>query len=53
MAVKCPQGHTKVWKKGKMPTRQGPKQRYVCFTCGATFYADGSEKPKSKSRKRR
>jgi len=37
--VKCPEcGSLKTWAKGLVPTRQGPKQRYVCFTCGRTFY---------------
>jgi hypothetical protein len=45
--IKCPEGHTKVWKKGMVPTRKGPKVRYVCFTCGRSFYA-----PKSKASKR-
>ena len=36
--IKCPEGHTKVWKKGCVPTRKGPKTRYVCFICGRTFY---------------
>jgi transposase-like protein len=36
--IKCPEGHTKVWKKGSVPTRKGPKARYVCFACGRTFY---------------
>lgn len=37
--VKCPQcGGTKVWKKGTVPSRKGPKPRYVCFKCGTTFY---------------
>lgn len=35
----CPVGHTKVWKRGKVPTRHGPKVRYVCTVCGRTFYA--------------
>jgi len=38
--VKCPEcGSTKgIWAKGRVPSRTGPKQRYVCFTCGRTFY---------------
>ena len=37
--IKCPAGHTKVWLKGKVPTRKGPKARYICYTCGRSFYA--------------
>ena len=44
--VLCPEGHSRVWKKGEVPSRTGPKQRYVCFTCGRTFY-----KPKTKVKK--
>jgi predicted RNA-binding Zn-ribbon protein involved in translation (DUF1610 family) len=37
--VKCPEcGSLKIWAKGRVPSRTGPKQRYVCFTCGRTFY---------------
>jgi transposase-like protein len=36
--IRCPEGHTKVWKKGCVPSRKGPKVRYVCYTCGRTFY---------------
>ncbi len=37
--VKCPEcGSTRTWAKGQVPSRSGPKQRYVCFTCGRTFY---------------
>jgi len=36
--IRCPEGHTKVWKKGSVPSRQGPKTRYVCYTCGRSFY---------------
>ena len=43
MGRKCPACKSKrVWKKGKSPTRQGDFQRYVCFTCGRTFYAPGN-----------
>jgi len=35
----CPEcGSVRVWAKGRVPTRSGPKQRYVCFACGRTFY---------------
>ena len=43
--ITCPEGHTRVWLKGAVPSRTGPKQRYVCFTCGRTFY-----KPKAEAR---
>lgn len=44
--VKCPEcGSLKTWAKGRVPSRTGPKQRYVCFTCGRTFY-----KPKTESK---
>ena len=51
--IKCPNrkcGSTRVWKKGYNPTRQGEKQRFVCFTCGRTFYAPGAkfEKPRKR-----
>lgn len=36
--VRCPEGHVKIWKKGCVPTRKGPKVRYVCYVCGRTFY---------------
>ena len=37
--VKCVEcGSTRTWLKGSVPSRSGPKQRYVCFTCGRTFY---------------
>jgi len=36
--IKCPEGHTRVWKKGSSPTRKGPKVRYICYTCGRSFY---------------
>jgi len=42
--IKCPEGHTKVWRKGLVPTRSGPKVRYICYTCGRSFYAP--DKPK-------
>ena len=52
MAVKiaCPEGHTRVWAKGFVPTRSGPKQRYVCFTCGRTFYKPKAEAKAAKPR---
>ena len=43
--VKCPAGHTRVWKKGTTPSLSGPKTRYICYVCGKTFY---SEPPKAK-----
>ena len=59
--VKCPEcGSTRTWAKGQVPSRTGPKQRYVCFTCGRTFYKPKAEakpkvartrKPKSGKRK--
>jgi len=37
--VKCPEcGGQNILKKGKTPARGGPKQRYVCFACGRSFY---------------
>ena len=50
--ITCPEGHTRVWLKGAVPTRTGPKQRYVCFTCGRTFYKPKSTVKKSKSKKK-
>ena len=41
--ITCPEGHTRVWAKGQVPSRTGPKQRYVCFTCGRTFYKPKAE----------
>ena len=53
--MKCPAGHTRVWKKGVVPTRTGQKARYVCFVCGKTFYKPESKpktaKPKAKVKK--
>lgn len=46
--IKCPSGHTSVWKKGTTPTRSGAKVRYICTTCGRTFY---KPKPTKTSRK--
>ena len=41
MTIKCPRCKSRqVWKKGYNPTRQGARQRYVCFPCGKTFYHD-------------
>ena len=51
--VKCPEcGSTRTWAKGQVPSRTGPKQRYVCFTCGRTFYKPKAEaKPRAKKAK--
>ena len=54
--VKCPEcGSTRTWQKGLVPSRSGPKQRYVCFTCGRTFYKPKAEakvaKPRTKKPK--
>ena len=58
--IRCPEcGNTKgIWAKGKVPSRSGPKQRYVCFSCGRTFYkpkeavkSKPSGKPKSSRKK--
>ena len=48
--IKCPEGHTKVWMKGKVPSRKGLKTRYVCYTCGRSFYKGAADvvKPKAK-----
>lgn len=35
-------GAKRFWKKGWTPTIQGERQRYICFTCGKTFYLPGS-----------
>ena len=37
--IKCPEGHTAIWKKGTVPTRKGHKVRYVCSICARSFYA--------------
>jgi transposase-like protein len=60
--VKCPEckSTSRIWAKGLVPSRSGPKQRYICFACGRTFYKPKAEpkptKPKadirSKSNKR-
>ena len=51
--VKCPEcGSLRTWLKGLVPSRTGPKQRYVCFTCGRTFYKPKAEpKPRVKRSK--
>lgn len=47
--VKCPYcKRERIWRKGFTPTLKGERQRYVCFTCGRTFYL-----PKDKVRKPR
>ncbi len=51
--VLCPEGHSRVWAKGRVPSRTGPKQRYVCFTCGRTFYKPKPVVKKSKSSKKK
>ena len=52
--VICPECRSsRTWAKGKVPSRTGPKQRYVCYTCGRTFYkpkSAGVKKPKSKKK---
>jgi len=48
--ITCPEGHTRVWSKGQVPSRSGPKQRYVCFTCGRTFYRPKAEAKVAKPR---
>jgi len=48
--IRCPEGHTKVWKKGAVPTRKGPKVRYVCYTCGRTFYKPDAKKKIKKAK---
>jgi len=49
--VKCPEcGSTRTWAKGQVPSRSGPKQRYVCFTCGRTFYKPKAEAKVAKPR---
>jgi len=62
--VICPECKSqRTWLKGQVPTRSGPKQRYLCVDCGASFYdergsvsgkASGKPgRPKSKSKKTR
>jgi len=49
--IKCPScSGRRIWMKGMTPTRQGEKQRYVCFKCGRTFYLPGAkfEKPRKR-----
>jgi len=49
--MKCPGcGSIKIWKKGTVPTRQGPKVRYICYSCGRSFYAPVEKKQVRKSR---
>jgi len=45
--LRCPEGHITIQKRGMTPSRTGPKQRYLCVTCGRTFF---DVKPKRKSR---
>ena len=48
--VRCPHCHsTKVWKRGFMPSKSGPKRRYQCTECGTSWMA---KEPKSKSKKK-
>ena len=51
--VICPECKgQRTWRKGQVPSRQGPKQRYVCFDCGGTFYKPKVEpKPRAKAKK--
>jgi transposase-like protein len=50
--VKCVEcGSQKVWAKGQVPSRTGPKQRYVCFTCGRTFYKPKVEPKLARAKK--
>ena len=47
--LKCPVGHTTIWKVGTVPTRTGPRVRYKCSTCARSFYAKGAlDKPEPK-----
>jgi len=49
--VICPEcKSTRTWLKGLVPSRTGPKQRYVCFTCGRTFYKPKVEAKPAKPR---
>jgi len=46
--VVCPEcSGVRCWKKGLVPSRTGPKQRYVCFDCGRTFHLP--DKPKKQA----
>ncbi len=47
--VHCPNGHTRVWAHGTVPSKSGPKKRYVCVTCGTTFYKSAA-KPASQKK---
>ena len=50
--IKCPECKgSKVWLKGSVPTRKGPKKRYICYTCGKSFYAPSGSKPRNKKAK--
>ena len=55
--VICPEcKSSKTWLKGCVPSRTGPKQRYVCFDCGRTFYkpkVEAKAKPKAKKSSRK
>ena len=50
--IRCPEcKSTEVWLKGSVPTRQGPKRRYLCTKCGRSFYEEqGRPKSKRKSK---
>ena len=49
--VTCPVCKSKrVWLKGKVPTRKGPKARYICYECGRSFYAPKRVSKPSKPR---
>ena len=53
--MRCPNKKcrsTRIWKKGRTPTRHGERQRYVCFTCGRTFYASDETKVKTEPKKK-
>jgi len=45
VGLHCPVGHTKVYRKGVVPTRQGQRERYICWICGRTFYSDYNDRP--------
>jgi len=48
--VKCPEcGGQNILKRGRVPSRSGLKQRYICFACGRSFYY--SPKPSRKRAK--
>jgi len=52
--IKCPEcGSLRTWLKGQVPSRTGPKQRYVCFACGRTFYKPKVEPKPAKARTRK